>query len=394
MNTISIAEKKAIEEDYVNKQKNLATIFAALMFVLFSVIGGTRCYASSALMVYDTGKAMEVDLEKGAVTGLGTFDGIFSDVFSRDTIAIEPEAKRIFFVDYENAHFQVVKAFDLSSRTYIGQLNYSGHKVVGGVDAYNTKIYSVPGKKEIIVKWWDEFANNSAGEQVIGIFNSVDFKKIREHRGSSPTEKLMTSNTGDRLDLIYDNVDSSRVENYVYDKLERVNTVNFEAAYSAEIFSKSVIDFKNNKLLCVENAKADNSEDNKYVFFVFDVQSRNSSNKVPTGTEGKLYLVNKLNIVVLAEEKDLLPDYPYNTVNTGRILFYNPETEGLIGTAVLNEYQYISFLGTTPDESKLILDAQTPDRKGNIVVIDTSTYQVLKTIAYPGESIYYMHFLD
>jgi len=339
-----------------------------------------------AHIISTKGEFVTIDLSGNKKIKEGKLAGITSIENISPGDVVNDEVNNLLFV-VNNSH-DILKIFVYDLKT-LKQLKILEVVSDYGEDENAVKVFVAPKRSAFYVKWWDSALNNRNGGQILSIYYSKTLGKIKDYRGILLTEKILVSNDGLKIYSISDQESAARVDVFNSETFEKIQTINLEDIITRGVFGRGVDDFKNNKLLLIENYKKNKSDQGSYGFYTFDINLKKASNIIQTKLEGTAFLLPDGNKVAFNEEKDISSTSLGEIISLGKIHIYDFDVAKQVGEVTLGNAPIGRILGSSTNGKKLVYySSQHNGSNSKITIIDLSNYSILTQIPAPKGSAF------
>jgi len=332
------------------------------------------------------GEFLVIDLSTNKKIMDGKLVGITAiDNLSPGDVVGDATHNRLLVVD--NSHNRI-KIFVYDLRT-LKQLKILDLISDYGEDDDAVKVFVASPLTTFYVKWWNAAINNGNGSQLLSTYNLKTLEKIKDYNLISLAEKILVSNDASKIYSISDQETTAQIDVFNSDTFEKIQSINLEDIISPGIFGRGVDDFKNNKILIVENIKKNKIDRDNYKFYTFDINLKKVSAAITTNLEGSSFLLSDGNKVVFSEEKDISSTSLGEIISLGKIHIYDLNLSKQVGEITLGSDPIGRILGTSSDGKKLVYySSQFNGSNSKITIIDLTNYSILAQIPAPINSAF------
>lgn len=288
-----------------NKGAAMRKYFSLFCIVVFLFSSTTKSFAKTYGWLISTAqnKAQKLDVDANKIVltvnpseSLSTS----TELQTSENAIVASKASGLLFVIYDKPgrHMgQGVKVYDLK------QLSFKKDIGVTSKDPdYELPKIIPPLGNNFIVAWWDSSKGMTPNLAIrYSIFSKSNLSMIGD-QSNFPIDvydHIFPSFDGSRLYAV--SIDMNNVSIFDSKATQLIETISIENLWAASPFGKGIEDYSNDRVLFAENAKINESAPNNFNYFIYNISTKNVSQKIPITETGSGILSKDSSKIIILE---------------------------------------------------------------------------------------------
>lgn len=362
------------------KKVRILAICFFLISLTFVLNAKVSCAKTFAYLVGTDGSVTKIDTDTNTVISKA----------SLEKSSHVQEGDKSVIADQANSHLLVVTGrlmpsitiYDLKTLKFIKDLGI----ISGNPDI---DILVSPNGKQLFINWFD---SKEEGWR-FDLFDAINLTFTRHFTDFVWGTITTFSSDGSKI-LTYDG-ETDKFRIWDVSNFTLLNTIDLNTVWKQTTFAQGIEDVKDEKIMISETDKTALTDQPIDTLFVYDLNTRTSSLRIPTGVSGSEKLSPNKTSIILSEEQNIWSSdksYIMYQKSMGKLHVYDVATGKETGSVQFTVDRESKIIGIHPRGTKVYVKGDIQGVK-SLLVLDVVNFKVIKTIEIP-DTILFMIFYE
>jgi hypothetical protein len=347
----------------------------SLLITLLVLLPKSIIAKTCAHLVGTNGKIVKMDADTDTIISTYELPETGKYIQDGDTSVLEDNINNRLYVVAGRLGCRVL-VYDLKTLKFIKDLGINTPEP-------DVTMFRTPDGKKIFIVWWNIQLEGGAWQ--FDIFNGQTIEKIKT-LDFYFFSKEVTFSKDSKILYAIESGSEAKITVIEMQNYKILSTIDLNTIWRMDVFGKDVDDYRNGKMLIVENEKTHEDDPSKYLLSAYDIATKTLSPRVSTGQSGKGRLSSDATKVIFNEEQYIMGTSGHHieySKSTGRLHVYEVATGRELGVVNYNVERESQIVGIHPNGKKVYLIGVI-DGDLSLLVMDIANFKVAKVLKIPN----------